>query len=167
MSHSHAHAMDSQGAKWQYGAFMEYTLHTYKLVSAIPDSLSIEQAAVLPLAISTAASGLYSPDFLNLQRPALDPKPAGQSLLVWGGASSIGCLTVQLAKASGYEVVTTASPRNFELVRSLGADHIVDYNSKTVIDDIVDVLKGKTVAGAYDAIAGGATAMCAEVLGHR
>lgn len=130
--------------------------------------MSFEQAAVLPLAISTAAAGLYEKDHLNLQHPSLNPKSTGQSLLIWGGSSSVGALTTQLAKASGYEVVTTASPRNFDFVKSLGADHVLDYNSKTIVDELVDLLKGKTVAGAYDAIgAAESTTACAEVLSRR
>lgn len=77
----------------------------------------------------------------------------------------MGTATIQLAVASGYEVVTTASKRNIDLCKSLGATHVLDYGSKTVIDEIVDVLKSKTVAGAYDSIGQHSTAQsCAEVL---
>ena len=130
--------------------------------------MSYERAAVLPLAISTAAAGLYQKDNLNLQRPSLDPKPAGASLLIWGGSSSVGALTIQFATASGYDVVTTASPRNFELVKALGAKTVFDYNSKSIIDELVDHFKGETVSGAFDAISNGdSTTACAEVLSRR
>ena len=160
--HAHALVEDSKSA---YGAFQAYSLHNHKLVSSVPSTISFEQAAVLPLAVSTAAAGLYEEDSLKLRYPSINPTSTGEVLLVWGGSSSVGALTIQLAKASGYEVVTTASARNFDLVKSLGADAVFDYNSKTVVDEIVDYFKGKTVAGAYDAIAGnGSTEASAEIL---
>ncbi|KAL9053149.1 MAG: hypothetical protein Q9162_004946 [Coniocarpon cinnabarinum] len=135
------------------------------VVSPIPDSMSFERAAVLPLAISTAASGLYEDDGLKMQRPSLNPKPVGESVLIWGASSSIGSLTLQLAKASGYEVVTTASPKHFDYAKSLGADHVLDYHSKTVVDELVDLFKGKIVVGAFDAIGEeDTTRACAAVL---
>ena len=82
----HAHSLGkSSGGKAEYGAFQAYTLHNHKLVAPIPDSLSFEQASVLPLATSTAAAGLYEQDLLNLQRPSLKPKSMGETLLIWGG----------------------------------------------------------------------------------
>lgn len=153
------------GGEPSYGAFQAYTVHNHRVVAAVPATLPYEQAAVLPLAVSTAAAGLYEQDYLKLQYPSTTPKPTGETLLVWGGSSSVGAITIQLAKASGYDVVTTASPRNFDLVKGLGANAIFDYNSKTIVDEITDHLKGKTTAGAYDAIAAdGSVEACGEVL---
>lgn len=61
----------------------------------------------------------------------------GQTVVVWGGSTSVGSNAVQLAVAAGYEVVTTASPRNFDHVRALGASAVFDYNSSTVVQDII------------------------------
>jgi NADPH:quinone reductase-like Zn-dependent oxidoreductase len=55
---------------------------------------------------------------------------------------------IQLAVAAGYKVVTTCSPKNFDYVKSLGASRVFDYNSKTVVQDIITFLNGKTIAGA-------------------
>ena len=90
------------------------------------------------------------------------------SLTTRSSSSSVGALTIQLAKSSGYEVVTTASKRNFDFVKGIGADHVLDYNLTTIVDELVDLFKGKTAAGAYDAIASGNTTVsCAEVLVRR
>ncbi|KKA20173.1 Oxidoreductase, zinc-binding dehydrogenase family protein [Rasamsonia emersonii CBS 393.64] len=133
--------------------FSLYTVVPEHVVSPIPSSLSYEAASVLPLGLSTAAVGLFHKDFLNLQRPSIPShKPTGQTLLVWGGASSVGSNAIQLAVHAGYEVITTASPRNFDYVKKLGASEAFDYNSPTVVDDLVTALKGKKLAGAYDAV---------------
>jgi NADPH:quinone reductase-like Zn-dependent oxidoreductase len=115
--------------------------------------MSFEQAVVMPLAISTAASGLYLPQYLGLPYlPSSNPKPTGKTLLIWGGASSVGATTIQLAVASGIEVITTASPVNHDFVKSLGASVVFDYRSPSVVEDIVKELEGRDFAGVYDAI---------------
>ena len=77
------------------------------------------------------------------------PRPTGQTVLVWGGSTSVGSNAIQLAIAAGYEVITTASPRNFDYVRSPWVATLVfDYNSPTVVPDIVAAFDGRTLAGA-------------------
>ena len=91
--------------------FQAYTILETRLTSKIPDRVSFEQAAVLPLAVSTASLGLFNPDFLGLRPPTVPAqKPNGENLLIWGGASSVGSSAIQLAVAAGYEVLTTSSP---------------------------------------------------------
>ncbi|KAL8778887.1 MAG: hypothetical protein Q9213_007202 [Squamulea squamosa] len=145
------------------GGFQEYTIIVQQLASIIPDSLSFERAAVLPVGIGTAAVGLYQEGFLHLQQPSISSKPNGQTLLVWGGASSVGSNAIQLAIASGYQVATTASSKNFEYVKKLGASQVFDYTKPTVIDEIASALDGKHNAGVFDAInENGAIEKCLE-----
>lgn len=146
------HATNLASKQDRASAFQLYTVVPEHVVSPIPSSLSYEAASVLPLGLSTAAVGLFHKDFLNLQRPSIPSKPTGRTLLVWGGSSSVGSNAIQLAVHAGYEVITTASPRNFDYVKSLGASEAFDYNSPTVVDDLVAALKGKKLASAYDAI---------------
>ena len=87
----------------------------------------------------------------------------GKTLLVWGGSTSVGSNAIQLAVAAGYEVITTCSPRNFEYVKRLGASQAFDYNSKTIVDDLVDAFKGKSTAGALT-VGHGAAEACMDVL---
>ncbi|KAJ0338168.1 hypothetical protein KNSL1_012541 [Colletotrichum chrysophilum] len=114
--------------------------------------MSFEAGSVLPLAIATASVGLYKKKYLGLPLPGSTPAPTGKALLVWGGASSVGGTAVQLAVASGLRVITTASKANFDKVKELGADTVLDYHSETIVDDAIRVLSGTDLAGVYDAI---------------
>jgi NADPH:quinone reductase-like Zn-dependent oxidoreductase len=146
------------------GAFQEYVVLQSQLVSHIPSTLSFEDASVIPLGISTAACGLFQKDHLALQYPTEPPAPAtGETLLIWAGSSSVGSNAIQLAVAAGYEVFTTASPKNFEYVKALGASQVWDYRSPTVVEDIVAASGGKESAGAM-AIGDGAAGPCAEIV---
>ena len=144
----HAVGTDKDSDSAAEGAFQAYTVVLERLASPIPDALSYESACVLPLAISTAACGLFQADQLALQRPSAHAERTGQTVLVWGGSTSVGSNAIQLAVAAGYDVITTASPRNFDYVTSLGAAQVFDYNSPTVVADLVAALAGKTLAGA-------------------
>jgi NADPH:quinone reductase-like Zn-dependent oxidoreductase len=115
--------------------------------------MSYEQAVVLPLAVTTAACGLYQPQHLALPTPSKDATRLGKTVLVWGAASSVGCVAVQLANASGFDVIATASKRNFEFVKSMGAKAVFDYSSSSVGDDLVKALKEGEFAGVFEATA--------------
>ena len=129
-------------------AFQEYTLLADNLFSPIPDGISFEEASVIPLGLSTSACAIFQKDLLALPHPSVDPKPLGKTLLIWSGASSVGCNAIQLGVAAGCDVITTCSPKNYELVKKLGASQAFDYNSGTVVSDILTYLEDKTIAGA-------------------
>ena len=131
-------------------AFQTYTVSETRFASRIPTTLSYESVCVLPLGLSSAACGMFQKDQLALQLPsAATPRNAtGKTLLVWGGSTSVGCNAIQLAVAAGYEVFTACSPKNFDLVKELGASQAFDYNSKTVVQDLIRAFRGKTTAGA-------------------
>jgi len=71
----------------------------------------------------------------------LAPKATGKTILIWGGSSSCGSSTIQLAAAAGLTVATTASNANREYVKSLGATQVFDHNDPNVIDEILKALK--------------------------
>ncbi|GAB3605544.1 hypothetical protein GCM10027413_09530 [Conyzicola nivalis] len=146
------------------GAFQSYSVVRERLASPIPDDLSFAQASVLPLALSTAACGLFQKNQLALDHPSANPVPTGTTLLVWGGSTSVGANAIQLAVAAGYEVITTASPRNFDYVVGLGATRVVDYTSPTAVADVIAAFDGKTLAGAI-AVGTGSSERCVEVVG--
>jgi NADPH:quinone reductase-like Zn-dependent oxidoreductase len=143
--------------------FQLYTILQCNMASEIPAAVSMESAVVIPTGLSTAACALFQPDCLNLQLPAVSPtrESTEKMLLIWGGASSLGCSAIQLAVAAGYQVLTTASPKNFELVQRLGARHVFDYKSTSVVEDLVGVANGRSVVGAMDA-SGRAVGPCCE-----
>ncbi|KAL3459658.1 chaperonin 10-like protein [Aspergillus heterothallicus] len=149
------HADGMTSGRNESNAFQQYTVLATNLASHIPDHVEFESAVVLPLGLSTAACGLFQEDTLNLRyptEPRVQGKGEGETLLVWGGASSVGSNAIQLAVAAGYKVVTTASPKNFEYVKRLGARQVFDYNSPAVVDEIVVALSGKEIVGAIDCI---------------
>lgn len=130
------------------GGFQEYTLLREVVTAPFPDSLSYEKACCLPLGLSTAACALYQKDCLGLDPPSLSPKPTDKCVLIWGGSTSPGSNAIQLAVASGYHVLTTASPQNFDYVKKLGATDVFDYKSPTAVQDILKTIRGKTFVGA-------------------
>ena len=153
-----------KGHRAAEGAFQAYVVLKDYMASPMPDTLSFEAGAVLPLALSTAASGLFEHDCLALDRPSASPRAKGQTLLIWGGSTSVGSNAIQLAVAAGYDVITTASPRNFDYVTTLGAALVFDYNSKSVVADVIEALRGRKVAGAL-AIGQGSAGQCIAILG--
>ncbi|ETI27258.1 hypothetical protein G647_09941 [Cladophialophora carrionii CBS 160.54] len=159
-----AHAL-GLGSGPAYGGFQLYPRVKLQTVARIPDSLEFKSAAVLPLSVSTAAAGLYLKETLGLRYPQLGgggstmsgsmtTKKKNEVLLLWGGSSSVGSSVIQLAVASGYGVVTTASPVNYAYAKTLGASLVLDYHNPDVVPILISLLKehGATVVGAYDAI---------------
>lgn len=160
---AHAVGTDPKRNRAAEGAFQTYTVVLATMAAPIPDHLTYESATVLPLGLSTAACGLFQKDHLALDYPSVTPKANGKTLLVWGGSTSVGSNAIQLAVAAGYEVITTASPRNFDYVKKLGASQAFDYNEAAVVEDIVKALKGKTIAGAL-AIGAGSANACVDIV---
>lgn len=105
------------------GAFAEYAAALEGKLARKPSSLSFEQAAVVPISAGTALQAL---DAGRVER--------GQKVLVLGASGGVGSYAVQLAKSFGAEVTGVSSPGKTDLVRSLGADHVIDYTQ----DDFAD-----------------------------
>ncbi|KAI0836728.1 GroES-like protein [Hypoxylon sp. FL0890] len=134
------------------GAFQEHVVLDVNLTAKIPDSISFAEAVVFPLCMATAGHALFGKDYLALPYPKVGGAPStGKSVMIWGGASSVGSNAIQLAKAAGFNVVTTCSARNFEYVLGLGADKVFDYNSATVIDDVVVEIDKGICVGVFQA----------------
>ncbi|KAF2164377.1 hypothetical protein M409DRAFT_37069 [Zasmidium cellare ATCC 36951] len=147
-------------------AFQQFTVLQSHMATEIPEGMAFEEAAVIPLGLSTAACGLFQEKpCLGLRYPT-EPrgKATGQTVLVWGGSSSVGANGIQLAVAAGYEVVATASPKNFEVVKKLGASQVLDYNASTIEDGLVAAFKGKQLAGVLDCIGGQACTTSVNVV---
>ena len=108
-----------------YGGFAEYAAVPEGVAALKPAGLSFEEAAAVPMAAVTALQGL---------RRHGQPTP-GQQVLINGATGGVGSFAVQLAKAAGAEVTAVTSSGNLELVRALGADHVVDYTTSDVTAD--------------------------------
>ncbi|KAJ5654302.1 Polyketide synthaseenoylreductase [Penicillium lividum] len=152
------------------GAFQLYTVMRQNLLTPIPPNITDEQACVLGLGLGTAAYGLFHPDYLGLDMPKIPVRTEvmGKSglprtVIITGGASSVGSNAVQLAVAAGYQVLSTSSPKNFDYVKSLGATQVFDYKSKTLAKNLLSALKDQELVGAY-AIGDGSVKACTAVM---
>jgi NADPH:quinone reductase-like Zn-dependent oxidoreductase len=102
------------------GAFAEYAIGLEKALALKPAAMSFDEAAAVPLASVTALQGLRDKGHL---RP-------GHKVLINGSSGGVGTFAVQIAKALGAEVTGVCSAKNLDLVRSLGADHVIDYTKE-------------------------------------
>lgn len=106
--------------------FQQHVLLEEHMTTAIPNSVTFEQAAALPMGVSVATKALFHKDLLSLDLPSASPNPKQETVLIWGGSTSVGSNAIQMAAAAGYEVITTASPHRFEYVKGLGAAQVFD-----------------------------------------
>jgi NADPH:quinone reductase-like Zn-dependent oxidoreductase len=113
------------------GALAEYACPFERVLVMKPPSVTFEQAASLPLAGLTALQGL--------REGKIQP---GQKVLINGATGGVGTFAVQIAKSLGAEVTAVCSTRNVDLVRSIGADHVIDYTKEdfTKSDQRYDVI---------------------------
>jgi len=103
-----------------YGGYAEYVCSRESKIAHKPADVSFEHAAAVPMAALTSLQGLR--DHAKLE--------AGQKVLVNGASGGVGTFAVQIAKYYGAEVTGVCSTRNLEMVRSIGADHVVDYTKE-------------------------------------
>lgn len=124
-----------------FGGFAEFVSVPVDVVSLKPPSLSFEEAAAVPMAAVTALQGLGHHGEI---------KP-DKKVLINGASGGVGSFAVQIAKSYGPEVTGVTSTRNIELVRSLGADHVLDYTMNDFVqsgryDLILDTVGNRSVA---------------------
>ncbi|MFJ5510660.1 NADP-dependent oxidoreductase [Pectobacterium jejuense] len=129
------------------GAFAESLVISADDLCLIPSEMNIEQAAALPTAFGTAWQALF--DVGSLQR--------GQRVLIHAAAGGVGSMAVQLAHQAGAYVVATASSKNLDLVRKLGADEVIDYRSQDFektrdIDLVLDTVGGDTLKKSWSVL---------------
>jgi len=130
-----------QDASWgeRYGGYQQYTVTSADHAAKIPDNISFEEAASIPLGLATAVIGLYGDCDRVDGVKKLQPPPweaggegayKGNAVAVLGGSSSVGQFTIQVLRLSGfYKIITTASLHNVDLLKSLGATHVIDRNA--------------------------------------
>jgi len=144
--------------------FQQYAVEEAEFVAKIPDSMSFDEAASIPLGLDTAAFALYSRHEVAVAKFSVGLYPpweeggrgkyAGKPLVVIGGASSVGQNVIQLAKLSGFSpIITTASLRNTEFLVSLGATHVLDRNlAADVLSSEIKKISAAPVELVYDAV---------------
>jgi NADPH:quinone reductase-like Zn-dependent oxidoreductase len=135
------------------GSYTEYAIAPANALALKPKKLSFDETATIPIGASTAWQGIF--DHGHLQ--------PDQRVLILGGAGGVGLFAVQLARRIGAHVISTASTRNLDFVRSLGAETVVDYTKEHVeevvydVDLIFDTVGGQVLTGALSALKPGGT----------
>lgn len=133
------------GVKGSQGALTDFMLADAKLLAKKPQSLSMAEAAALPLVAITAWEALVDKAQIK----------AGQKILIYGGTGGVGSFAVQLAEALGAEVYTTASsPEKAALVPGIAADHIINYREESVADFVARLTQGKGFEVVFDTVGG-------------
>jgi NADPH2:quinone reductase len=126
------------------GTYAEYHVEDADIVEKKPENLGFEQAAALPLAAMTAYDAVIT---------FFGTKP-GDTVLIQAGAGGVGSCAVQLAKAAGARVLATGRAENEALIRSLGADEVIDYRKVKFEDEVNRLTGGRGVDAAYDTVGG-------------
>ena len=122
----------------------------------IPGGWSFEEAAQLGVPPFTALQTMHQTLELPSPFEARSTTDPQRSILIWGGASAVGQYAIQFAKLGGLRVLTTASSKNFDLVRGLGADEVFDYHDEGVVEKIREAT-GNALDIAVDTISEGKT----------
>lgn len=145
--------------KIEYGAFQQYACVWKEKVTAIPDHMSFAEASMVPVALYTAWHAFYT-----LGMPLGKSVQGKEALLIWGGGSSVGMATIQVARSLGFTSYVTASPKHNDYLKSLGASKLFDYKDPDVVQQIVKVARddGFSLTKAIDAAGG--TRDCLDVL---
>jgi NADPH:quinone reductase-like Zn-dependent oxidoreductase len=137
------------------GSFAEYTAARERKLARKPVNLTFEQAAVVPVSAGTALQALTDSGHVR----------EGQTVLVIGASGGVGSYAVQLAKAFGAEVTGVCSTSKLDLVRSLGADHVLDYTREDFADGthrydlVLDIAGNPTLSRLRRALTANGTAV--------
>jgi NADPH:quinone reductase len=138
----------------RYGSYAQYHVAHESIIGLKPKNLSHLEAATLPLAAGTAWEMLVSRAQLRIN----------QSILVHGGAGGVGIPTIQIAKAMGAIVYTTARKIHHEFLRELGADFVIDYEHENYLDVIQQMTGGNGVDIVIDTIGGNTLSDSGKIL---
>ncbi|MDT3401320.1 zinc-dependent alcohol dehydrogenase family protein [Mucilaginibacter terrae] len=136
------------------GSYAEYHVAKETIIGRKPKNVSHLEAATFPLAAGTAWEMLFTRAQLKTD----------QTILIHGGAGGVGIPTIQLAKSIGAIVYTTARTVHHEFLKSLGADHVIDYEREDYIDAILKLTANKGVDVVIDTIGGNTLSDSGKIL---
>ncbi|KAF2875109.1 putative quinone oxidoreductase [Massariosphaeria phaeospora] len=160
------HTINLISGRVQDGANALYTVVPANKAAILPDAISFTDGVVVPFALETAVCvlcitkpgealpGVPIPT-LGLPYPSLNPKSAGKTLIIYGGSSSVGSMTTQVATAAGLHVIAIVGAHNFDFSKRAGAAQVFDHKDPLLVEKVVDAVKktGNEFVGIFDAIA--------------
>ncbi|RPD59722.1 GroES-like protein [Lentinus tigrinus ALCF2SS1-6] len=157
----------TKGDKVTFQGGVDGRVHSTFQQYCIPDNLTFDQAASVPLSLATVATGSWphEPGAQSLNFPAPWEEQGltkfkGKPALIMGGSSSVGQYAIQLAKLQGFSpIIATSSLKHADYLKSLGATHVLDRSlfPEAIAAELQKITGGKPIAYAYDAIAEAAT----------
>ncbi|OCK94114.1 putative zinc-binding alcohol dehydrogenase domain-containing protein cipB [Cenococcum geophilum 1.58] len=161
------HAINLVTGRPQDGAFALYTVIPADKAAILPDAISFQDGVVVSFAVEAAVCALsvkepgiampgVSTPALGLPYPSLDAMPSsGKTLVVYGGSSSVGSMTTQLATAAGIHVIAISGAHNFDFSKRCGAAQVFDHKDPPVIKKVIKAIgkSGGEFVGIFDAIA--------------
>ncbi|RDX56945.1 GroES-like protein [Lentinus brumalis] len=155
------------GFEQNRATFKQYTVVPATNVAKIPENLSFEQAASVPLCLATVATGIWAhePGAKSLEFPAPWEEEGltkfnGKAAFISGGSSSVGQYAIQLAKLQGFSpIITTSSLKHTDYLKSLGATHVLDRSlpPAKLLAQLPELTAGQPIVYAYDAISAAET----------
>ncbi|KAK9352944.1 chaperonin 10-like protein [Lipomyces doorenjongii] len=162
------HAINLVSGRPQDGAFALYTVIPANKAAILPDAIPFTEGVVVPFALEAAVCALsikvpgvampgVSTPALGLPYPSpQDPvPPLGKTLVLYGGSSSVGSMTTQLATAAGIHVISIVGKHNFDFSKRCGAAQVFDHKDPAVADKVIEAVgkSGHEFIGIFDAIA--------------
>ncbi|KAJ5128726.1 Alcohol dehydrogenase superfamily zinc-type [Penicillium atrosanguineum] len=161
------HAINLTSGRSQDGAFALYTVIPTDKAALLPDDISFTDGVVVPFALEAAVCALslekpgvampgVSTPALGLPYPSLENMPtSGKTLVIYGGSSSVGSMTIQLATAAGIHIISISGAHNLDFCKRCGAAKVFDHKDPFLVDKIVHAARkvGSDFVGIFDAIA--------------
>lgn len=153
------------------GAYALYSVVSADKAAILPDHIAYHDGVVVPFALEAAVcvlslkeEGVAMPGVatpaLGLRYPSLHPTPARKTLVIYGGSSSVGSMTTQIATATGIDVISIASAHNFEFCKKTGAKRVFDQKDPDVVLKVTKAVReysSNDFIGIFDAISTPAT----------
>lgn len=136
------------------GSYAEYHVVRESIIGIKPKNVSHLEAATFPLAAGTAWEMLYTRAQLKIN----------QTILIHGGAGGVGIYTIQIAKAMGATVYTTARAVHHKILKKFGADYTIDYQKENYIDEILRLTDNKGVDVVIDTVGGNTLSDSGKIL---
>jgi NADPH:quinone reductase-like Zn-dependent oxidoreductase len=151
----------------QDGAYALYTVISVDKAAILPDAISFTDGVVVPFALEAAVCALslkvpgsampgVSTPALGLPYPSIQQAvPTSKVLVVYGGSSSVGSMTTQLAVAAGIQVISIVGAHNFDFSKSCGAAEVFDRKDSAIVDKVIEAVINSKLefVGIFDAIA--------------